>query len=101
MSEPIVEETGRVVHHIVCGCARKSTAIFVTEYIRDRFAKPLSEFERDAFGWRENRKINGEVSGYDIMLKSLEWGLPTELEYRLIEATRAFVAARGDSNIWA
>lgn len=103
MSEPIVQESmaAGVWHHIVCGCNRQSTAIFVTEYIRDRFAKPVSDFERELFGWRQNRRLNGEVSGYDIMLKTKEINLPRELEIKLLEATRAFVAARGDYDIWA
>ena len=103
MSEPIIEETMETEtwHHIVCGCGRKSTAVFVTEYIRDRFASPQSEYERELFGWRENRRINGEVSGYDIILKTKSISLPRELEIKLLESTRAFVAARGDLNIWA
>jgi hypothetical protein len=89
------------VNHIICSAHRHRSAVLVTEYMKDRFAAPLTIHPREAFGYRVERKMgHSEADHYSILITTDGWG-GLDREKEILEASRAFLAGLGDWDIWA
>lgn len=72
---------------------RRSSAVFVTAYLNDRF---WIKFGKEAFKYEEDKPGYDDFKIYHIIVTT-DISVPIEV----MEACRAFMAARGDFDIWA